>query len=256
MERERAGAAAAASRRCVVVAIVMRHRLVLSIPRWPSPVVLRRIGTRRRARLNAGSVSGYPSPNPACAFRYAPGSPSTLTRGQGACARRWPGATERREASASRVRAPTTTTPSCVRTYRLLRSRRQGKAFARHIHGLSRRLHVRPIDCLPSPCTRLSRARTTTKAPPLDRDSTGLGGVPDDRARRSARGSRVHREDPWCFRWPAVPLAAQVVIVSGQDERRARYIRDAPDRELQPIRIALHSPPHAAVSYPYRGFQR
>jgi hypothetical protein len=34
-----------------------------------------RVGAQRRARLNAGSVSGRPSPNPACAFRYAPGSP-------------------------------------------------------------------------------------------------------------------------------------------------------------------------------------
>ncbi len=34
------------------------------------------------------------------------------------------------------------------------------------------------ISCLPSPCTRLSRAPTTTETPPLSRDVTGLGGVP------------------------------------------------------------------------------
>ena len=34
------------------------------------------------------------------------------------------------------------------------------------------------ISCLPSPCTRLSRALTTTETPPLSRDVTGLGGVP------------------------------------------------------------------------------
>jgi hypothetical protein len=41
----------------------------------PTLILSRRVGARRRARLNAGSVSGRPSPNPACAFRYAPGSP-------------------------------------------------------------------------------------------------------------------------------------------------------------------------------------
>jgi len=33
------------------------------------------------------------------------------------------------------------------------------------------------IYCLPSPCTRLSRARTTTEAPPPVRDIAGLGGL-------------------------------------------------------------------------------
>jgi hypothetical protein len=40
----------------------------------------RTVGARRGARLVAGSVSERPSPIPACAFRYAPGSPSAMAK--------------------------------------------------------------------------------------------------------------------------------------------------------------------------------
>jgi hypothetical protein len=43
------------------------------------------------------------------------------------------------------------------------------------------------IYCPPSPCTRFSRARTTTRTPPPDEDVAGLGGLP------SIAGSVRHR---------------------------------------------------------------
>jgi hypothetical protein len=67
------------------------------------------------------------------------------------------------------------------------------------------------IDSLPSPCAQLSRARTTTKAPPVDRDFAGPAACRVFRSRRSARGSHVPVEDPRCGRWSALPLAALAV---------------------------------------------
>jgi hypothetical protein len=49
----------------------------------------------------------------------------------------------------------------------------------RHIHGFPRRPRSHTHHCLPSPCTRLSRARTTTEAPPLIRDVARPVGSPD-----------------------------------------------------------------------------
>src|SRR5262249_3388049 len=61
----------------------------------------------------------------------------------------------------------------------------------RHIHGFLRRLRGRTTHCPPSPCARLSRARTTTGILPLTRDIAGLGSLPTSHRRRSSRGSHV-----------------------------------------------------------------
>src|SRR5262249_31731813 len=63
----------------------------------------------------------------------------------------------------------------------------------RHIRGFLRRLRGRTTHCPPPPCTRLSRARTTTGTLPLARDIAGLGSLPTSRRRRSSRGSHVPR---------------------------------------------------------------
>jgi hypothetical protein len=91
------------------------------------------------------------------------------------------------------------------------------------------------IYCLPSPCARLSRARTTTKAPPLERDIAGLVGLPGASAWRSSQGSFVSGGNPWCFRWSAIPLATPVVIASGLDARRAGvHRRSRPSEHRDP----------------------
>src|SRR5260370_25127174 len=48
--------------------------------------------------------------------------------------------------------------------------------------ALSCGLTVARTYCLPSPCARLSRARTTTETPPLIRDVASLGSLPASRA--------------------------------------------------------------------------
>jgi hypothetical protein len=44
------------------------------------------------------------------------------------------------------------------------------------VHGCFLRPHCLSVPCLPSPCTRLSRAPTITQAPPLDAVFPGLHG--------------------------------------------------------------------------------
>lgn len=74
--------------------------------------------------------------------------------------------------------------------------------------AFSRGLEVALTDCPPSPCTRLSRALTTTEAPPPIRDVTGLGGLPRF-ATRGARigvpmfkGTTLGAVGGWLYPWP------------------------------------------------------
>src|SRR5271156_2306050 len=69
------------------------------------------------------------------------------------------------------------------------------------------------IYCLPSPCARLSRAPTTTKAPPPARDVAGLGSLPAfagpalvsgfSCSKEKTRGAVGGRLCPWSGRSPS-----------------------------------------------------
>lgn len=69
-------------------------------------------------------------------------------------------------------------------------------ASLRHVHGF-------PVLGL------LRRLR------PSDETSPDLAACRTSRVRRSARGSRVHRRNPRCCRWSAVPLAARTAVPFG-----------------------------------------
>jgi len=113
-------------------------------------------GRSARSPAYTGPVSERPPPNPACGFRSAPGSPSvTANFACTACA-------ARSRAIPCREWVPNTWLPLAA-----------CRPYAR--------------TAPPSPCARFSRVRTTTEAPPPDRDNAGLGGLP----RFATRGARL-----------------------------------------------------------------
>ncbi len=110
-------------------------------------------------------------------------------------------------------------------------------------------------DCLPSPCSRLSRAPTTTETPPLIQDITGLGGSPGFATpgawievlmfkgeSRDAVGGRLYPWLPWSL--PESGYGRDVSIMG------------TPSRYWSTTRLAQHSQPAGWVSGPYRGFKR
>ena len=108
------------------------------------------------------------------------------------------------------------------------------------------------IDCLPSPCTRLSRAPTTTKAPSLGRVIAGLGGLPDYSGARlevpafkkkalNALGGRLY---PWQYR---------PCLLRGWDT--THRTEPAHETVIQAIPFSLQDPVRAPGSFPYRGFR-
>src|SRR6185369_6546948 len=105
-----------------------------------------------------------------------------------------------------------------------------------------------PVDCPPSPCARLSRARTTTGTPPLVRDVAGpgqLAGLRRPGARievpvfmRRTRGALGGRLYPWqhgpladfgarraarpCGTYPARPLMSARALAAFSSETSTR----------------------------------
>jgi hypothetical protein len=124
-----------------------------------------------------------------------------------------------------------------------------------HIHGLPLRLHR---------CTHLLPSFAMYAAfPRLDYYD---GSVPRPRHHRAWRLAGVARsgariavptfleENPWCFRWTALPLAALVDAESGCGGDVPSASSDTPDHTNDVVQIALPYP-HFAVSTPYRGFR-
>src|SRR6185503_288588 len=73
------------------------------------------------------------------------------------------------------------------------------------------------------------------------------------RARRSDRGSHVHRRSPWCCRWLALPLAARTIGQLGSGRRRTALAAH-PVAQANATGLGLR-PPLRADTLPYRGFQ-
>jgi hypothetical protein len=92
-----------------------------------------------------------------------------------------------------------------------------------------RGLEVALTDCLLSPCTRFSRARTTPKAPPLIQDITGLGGLPGfampgawtevHMFRKGSRGAVGGQIYPWLYWTPPESGDGGIVPMTGTPSR-------------------------------------
>jgi hypothetical protein len=112
--------------------------------------IMAHVGVERQRRATSPPlVSDARPPNRTCTFRYASGSPGTMAK--------------------AGIPAPliklmlNAEEPSFV------------SSFIR-VHGCFLRHHSLSIPCPPLPCTRLSRAPTTTQAPPLAAVFAGLRG--------------------------------------------------------------------------------
>lgn len=109
-------------------------------------------------------------------------------------------------------------------------------------------------DCLLSPCTRLSRARTTPEAPPLIQDITGLGGLPGFATpgawievhmfREGSRGAVGGRMYPWLPWSPPESGGGGDVPMTGP-----------PSRSYQTTKLAQRAQPGGWGQHQYRGFE-